>query len=110
MKQLTLTAAEIAEMIKECIDESGMKLGDWSNIYLTGGGLSLNRGGRDYLAAKLEKPVRDTVKRTIKLSSPIYASAMGLMDLIIDTIESRNVPASGFSGGIKDFFRSLLGG
>ena len=62
------------------------------------------------LAAKLEKPVRDTVKRTIKLSSPIYASAMGLMDLIIDTIESRNVPASGFSGGIKDFFRSLLGG
>lgn len=101
---------EIAEMIKECIDESGMKLGDWSNIYLTGGGLSLNRGGRDYLAAKLEKPVRDTVKRTIKLSSPIYASAMGLMDLIIDTIESRNVPASGFSGGIKDFFRSLLGG
>ncbi len=101
---------EIAEMIKECIDESGMKLGDWSNIYLTGGGLSLNRGGRDYLAAKLGKPVRDTVKRTIKLSSPIYASAMGLMDLIIDTIESRNVPASGFSGGIKDFFRSLLGG
>ena len=101
---------EIAEMIKECIDESGMKLSDWSNIYLTGGGLSLNRGGRDYLAAKLEKPVRDTVKRTIKLSSPIYASAMGLMDLIIDTIESRNVPASGFSGGIKDFFRSLLGG
>ena len=101
---------EIAEMIKECIDESGMRLSDWSNIYLTGGGLSLNRGGRDYLAAKLEKPVRDTVKRTIKLSSPIYASAMGLMDLIIDTIESRNVPASGFSGGIKDFFRSLLGG
>ena len=101
---------EIAEMIKECIDESGMKLSDRSNIYLTGGGLSLNRGGRDYLAAKLEKPVRDTVKRTIKLSSPIYASAMGLMDLIIDTIESRNVPASGFSGGIKDFFRSLLGG
>ena len=101
---------EIAEMIKECIDESGMKLSDWSNIYLTGGGLSLNRGGRDYLAAKLEKPVRDTVKRNIKLSSPIYASAMGLMDLIIDTIESRNVPASGFSGGIKDFFRSLLGG
>lgn len=29
---------EIAEMIKECIDESGMKLSDWSNIYLTGGG------------------------------------------------------------------------
>ena len=60
-------------------------------IYLTGGGLSLNRGGRDYLASKLDRPVRETIKRTIKLSSPIYASSMGLMDLIIDTIESRNV-------------------
>lgn len=101
---------EIAEMIKECIEESGIKLGNWSTIYLTGGGLSLNRGGRDYLAAKLERPVRDTVKRTIKLSSPIYASAMGLMDLIIDTIEAKNAPSSGPSGVIKDFFRSLLGG
>ena len=54
--------------------------------------------------------MRDTVKRTIKLSSPIYASAMGLMDLIIDTIESRNAPATGVGGGIKEFFRSLLGG
>ena len=101
---------EIADMIKDCIDESGMKLSDWSNIYLTGGGLSLNRGGRDYLSSRLERPVRDTVKRSIKLSSPIYASAMGLMDLVIDTIEARNAPSSGLSGGIKDFFKSLLGG
>ena len=54
--------------------------------------------------------MRDTVKRTIKLSSPIYASAMGLMDLIIDTIEARNATSSGVAGGIKDFFKSLLGG
>ena len=100
---------ELAELIKTCIEESGVKMGSWSTIYLTGGGLSLNRGGRDYLAGKLDKPVRETVKRTIKLSSPIYASAMGLMDLIIDTIESRNVPTGGVAGGIKEFFRSLLG-
>jgi len=100
---------EIAEMIKDCVTESGIKLGNWSTIYLTGGGLSLNRGGRDYLAGKLDKPVRETIKRTIKLSSPIYASAMGLMDLIIDTIESRNLPTGSVAGGIKEFFKSLLG-
>ena len=100
---------EIAELIKGCISESGIKLGNWSTIYLTGGGLCLNRGGRDYLAGKLDKPVRETIKRTIKLSSPVYASAMGLMDLIIDTIESRNVPSGGMAGGVKDFFKSLLG-
>ena len=101
---------EIADMIRECLDESGIKLGNWSAVYLTGGGLSLNRGGRDYLSAKLERPVRDTVKRTNKLSSPIYASSMGLLDLIMDTIESRNAPSNGVSGSIKEFFKSLLGG
>ncbi len=99
---------EISDMIKDAIDESGIKPGNWSTIFLTGGGLALNRGGRDYLSGRLGKPVRETVKRTIKLSSPIYASAMGLMDLIIDTVEARTAPnASG--GGVKDFFRSLLG-
>jgi len=101
---------EIADLIRECIEDSGIKLGNWSAVYLTGGGLSLNRGGRDYLSAKLERPVRDTVKRTNKLSSPIYASSMGLLDLIMDTIESRNAPSSGLSGSIKEFFKSLLGG
>ena len=101
---------EIAEAIKDCIEESGVKMRNWSTIYLTGGGLSLNRGGRDYLSSKLEKPVRETIKRTIKLSSPIYASAMGLMDLVIETIESRNVGSSGVAGGVKDFFKNLLGG
>lgn len=101
---------EIAELIRDAIQESGVNLGNWSSIYLTGGGLSLNRGGRDYLSGKLDKPVRETVKRTIKLSSPIYASAMGLMDLIIDTIESKTTPSGGLGGGVKDFFKSLLGG
>ena len=100
---------EIAELVKAAIEESGVKLGSWSTVYLTGGGLCLNRGGREYLAAKLDRAVRETIKRTIKLSSPIYASAMGLMDLIIDTIESRNIPAGGVTGGVKEFFKSLLG-
>lgn len=99
---------EISDMIRDAIEESGIKPGNWSTIFLTGGGLALNRGGRDYLSGRLGKPVRETVKRTIKLSSPIYASAMGLMDLIIDTVEARTAPnASG--GGVKDFFRGLLG-
>lgn len=101
---------EIAEMIDQCIEDSGIKLGNWSNIYLTGGGLCLNRGGRDYLSAKLNRPVRDTVKRTVKLSSPVYASAMGLLDLIADTIEAHSSPAGGIGNGVKEFFKSLLGG
>jgi len=101
---------ELADLIKECITDSGVKLENRSVIYLTGGGLSLNRGGKDYLASRLDMTVRDTGKRTIKLSSPIYASVVGLMDLIIDTVESRNIPSSGVTGSIKEFLRNLWGG
>lgn len=101
---------ELAEAVDVCIKDSGVRLGQWSTIYLTGGGLSMNRGGRDFLAGKFERPVRDTPKRTMKLNSPIYSSSLGLMDLIIDTIEQQHAPSPGILGGVKDFFRSLLGG
>jgi len=101
---------EIAEEIIKAIDESGIKLGNWSNIYLTGGGLAFNRGGKDYLSGKLEKPVRDTPKRTTKLNSHAFSSALGLLDLIIDTIEHQHQPAYGPLGKVKSFFRSLMGG
>ncbi len=101
---------EIAEEIKKALEESGVKLGNWSNIYLTGGGVAFNRGGKDYLSSKLGRPVRDTPKRTVKMSSPIYTSTMGLMDLIIDTMEQQRQPASGVAGKLGEFFKSLVGG
>ena len=97
-------AEEICEAIRDAIKESGVKLGNWSTVYLTGGGLAINRGGRDYLAAKLDRPVRELPRKAVKLSSPAYSSALGLLDLIIDTISSTP------SGGVGGFFRSLFGG
>ena len=87
-----------------------MKLGNWSNVYLTGGGLAMNRGGKDYLSSKLGRPVRETPKRTVKMCNPIFSSSMGLMDLIIDTMEQQQHSASGLAGKIGEFFRSLVGG
>nr|MBR4281291.1 hypothetical protein [Clostridia bacterium] len=107
---ITARVDEIAAEIKKALDESGVKLGNWSNVYLTGGGVAFNRGGKDYLSAKLGRPVRDTPKRTVKMSSPIYTSTMGLMDLIIDTMEQQRQPAKGLLGKGKEFFKSLVGG
>ena len=107
---VTARVDEIAEEIRKALEESGVKLGNWSNVYLTGGGIAFNRGGKDYLSSKLGRPVRDTPKRTVKMSSPIYSSTMGLMDLIIDTMEQQRQPASGVAGKLGDFFRSLVGG
>ena len=104
-KVLEPRAEEICEAVRDAIKESGVKLSNWSPIYLTGGGLAINRGGRDFLAAKLEKPVRELPRKAVKLSSPAYSSALGLLDLIIDTAASAHA-----AGGMGSFFRSLFGG
>ena len=77
---------------------------------MTGGGLCFNRGGKEYLSGKLGRPVQETPRRTTKLNSHSFSSALGLMDLIIDTIEQQRQPAASAGGKVKDFFRSLLGG
>ena len=98
-------ADEICEAVRDAIKDSGVKLGSWSPIYLTGGAMAINRGGRDFLAAKLEKPVRELPRKAVKLSSPAYSSALGLLDLIIDTASSAHN-----AGWLGAFFRSLFGG
>lgn len=95
---------EIAEAIRDAVKNSGVRLGNWSVAYLTGGGLILNRGGRDFLSNKLDRPVRELPRKTGKLSSPVYTSVLGLLDLIIDTLVN-----TGAKGGIKTFFSSLFG-
>ena len=96
---------EICEAIRDTIQTSGVRLSNWSPIYLTGGGLAINRGGREKLAAKLNKPVRELPRKAVKLSSPAYSSALGLLDLIIDTTATAKA-----AGGMASFFRSLFGG
>ena len=99
-------AEEIAEAIVERVKESGVRLGNWSSIYLTGGGLAINRGGREFISEKLERPVRELPRKAVKLSSPIYASALGLLDLVIDTKAS----ASKSQSAIRSFFQGLFRG
>ncbi len=106
---ITARVDELAAEIKAALEESGVKLGNWSNVYLTGGGMAFNRGGKDYLSSKLGRPVRETPKRSVRMSSPIYSSTMGLMDLIVDTMEQQKQPASGIAGALGNFFKSLIG-
>lgn len=100
---------EIAELIAKSLEDSGVRLGNWSNVYLTGGGLAFNRGGRDYLGGKLGKPVRETPKRTTKLNNPVFSSALGLMDLVINSMEQSR-QRGGFVDSVKHFFSNLVGG
>ncbi len=99
---------EIAEMIQDCIDHSGVRLGSWSNIYLTGGGIAPMNGGRVYLSNQLGRAVRQPAAKTAKLNSPIYSSALGLVDLVFETLESSEEENS-LLGKVSSFFQKLLG-
>ncbi len=98
------SANALCEEIKKAIDESGVKLSNWSPVYLTGGGLCINRGGRDFLSTRIGKPVKELPRKAVKLCSPVYSTALGLLDLIIDIVTSaRN------NSGVSGFFRNLFG-
>ena len=100
----------IAEEIQQTLEESGIRLGQWSKIYLTGGGIAFNKGAKEYLGSKLGgRTVRDIPKHTATLSSHAYSSALGLMDLIISTLEHSHQEAASSSGALRNFFRELLG-
>lgn len=97
---------EIAEMIADELTKSGIRLGSWSKVYLTGGGLAMMTGGSGYLSSQLERPVREPAPKAAKLNSPIYSSALGLMDLVFETIEQQE--DEGLLGKLRGGLSRLL--
>lgn len=96
---------EMLEMIDEAIKKSGIRLGNWSNIYVTGGGLMPMSGARVYAASKLSRNVREAAAKTVKLKpAQIYASGSGLLELVYNTIELEEQD-EGLFDKIKKLFR-----
>lgn len=90
---------ELCDMIDLTLkNDAAAFLGPRSQIFLTGGGHRADARGREYLAAKLGRPVKVPVAKSAKMNSPVYASGLGLVDLIFDSIEQQT-PKEG--GGIK---------
>ena len=96
---------EMLEMIDEAIKKSGIRLGNWSNVYITGGGLMPMSGARVYAAGKLARNVREAAAKTVKLKpAQIYASGSGLLELVYNTIELEEQD-EGLFDKIKKLFR-----
>jgi len=96
---------EILEMVEDAISKSGIRLGNWSSIYFTGGGLMPMGGARVYAANKLSRNVREANPKTSKLKpAQIYASGNGLLELVYNTIEMEEQD-EGLFDRIKRIFR-----
>lgn len=70
-------------------DDAMRFFGPRSQVYLTGGGITLMRGGREYLAGKLGRPVKVLVAKAERLNTPVYSSITGLISLILDSTEKQ---------------------
>ena len=97
---------ELCDMIDRTIrnDADGC-LGPRSQVFLTGGGLALMRGGREYLAAAIGRPVKVPTAKSAKLNSPAYSAALGLVDLIFDSIEQQGPAEGGLGEKLKGLFK-----
>ncbi len=97
---------ELSNMIDLTLRNDGIDyLGARSQIYLTGGGIGMMRGARDYLAERIGKPVKAAASKTAKMNSPVYSSVLGLLDLTFDSIERHDDEEESFSGKLGSFFK-----
>ena len=96
----------LCEKLKMTLDEDiAPMLGARSQIYLTGGGVGMMRGVREYLGGKLGHAIKAVAPKTSKLNSPIYSSVLGLVDLIFDSIDREEPDDSGFAGKLTGFLK-----
>ncbi len=99
---------DLSEMILLAIEDAGQVLGPRSQVFITGGGLAMMRGGREYLAGKLGRPVKGPMAKAAKLNSQKYASALGLVDLVFDSIEQRSPTDDSLPGRLAGGIRGLF--
>lgn len=102
------SVAELIRLIDLAVKDAQSHLGARSQVFVTGGGLAMMRGGREYLAEKLGRPVKVSMAKAAKLNSPVYASALGLVDLVFDSIEQRSAQDDSLPGRLAGGIRGLF--
>ncbi|MDO4548938.1 MAG: cell division FtsA domain-containing protein [Clostridia bacterium] len=100
---------ELAEMITLAINDCESRLTARSQVFITGGGIAMMRGGREYLSGKLGRPVKVSMAKAAKLNSPVFASSLGLIDLVFDSIEQRTAQEDSLPGRLAGGLRGLFG-
>lgn len=73
----------IASTINKILNTTGYNYPDYLPVYLTGGGLSYLKGGKDYLSKVMGKNVEIVAPQVPQLNRPHFSSSLGLLDLAL---------------------------
>ena len=90
----------IVELINRCLIK--MKGNSYLPIFITGGGVCLLKGGKDYLSKGVGENVEILSSKIPQLSKPTYSSILGLLDLALKEQKNQKV---GFFQRIKNWFK-----
>ena len=90
----------IVDLINRCLVK--MKGNSYLPIFITGGGVCLLKGGKDYLSKGVGENVEMLASKIPQLSKPTYSSILGLLDLALKEQKNQKV---GFFQRIKNWFR-----
>ena len=90
----------IVDLINRCLLK--MKGNSYMPIFITGGGVCLLKGGKDYLSKGVGENVEMLSSKIPQLSKPTYSSILGLLDLALK--EQKNHKVS-FIQKIKNWFK-----
>ena len=99
--------AELSDLVRDAIEEEAHRLNARSCCYITGGGLVQMRGGRETISSVVERTFRAPATPAVKLNSPAYSSAIGLLELVYESVSQMEVkPSDG--GKISKFFKAFF--
>lgn len=100
-------AREWCSLVYEAMLDMGADMRRNPVIYLTGGGISLMRGSREYLEGMFELSINKDMPWMPRMNSPIYASAYGVLEFVLCTGNEDALihqPQSRFFKKLRNFF------
>ena len=100
--------AELSDMVHDAIEEDASLLSPRSTFYITGGGLILMRGGRETISSVVERTFRAPTPPAVKLNSPAYSSAIGLLELVYESVSQMEIKPQESGVKIGGFFKAFF--
>ena len=116
-KRMTFPREIVSQSVEDCFKELtsmidmtlrndvGQLMTARSQVYLTGGGIAMMQGGKDFLSGQIGYPVKMAVAKSSELNSPVYGAALGLADLTFNALEGNEGQNEQGLNKVKNFFK-----
>ncbi len=100
--------AELSEQVRDAIEEESARLSQRSTFYITGGGLVPMRGGRETISSVVERTFKAPATPATKLNSPAYSSAIGLLELVYESVSQMEAKPADSGSKLGNFFKAFF--